>query len=195
MELLEDSLVRAVPQVQGIDLGLQVVDRDLVLVLGAVRRVVVQLGLPHFVGQLLVRLLEVARLHLGLLQLHGTRGVVTHQRLILHDLLLRGLLQHLSSGLGVSHRLLASMRLRLFLCLIDFKLVLQLVQLVDYLVLLSVELLFGLSIGKLGVLPPFPLFTQSVGLQSRLIDLCSQVADLLGVLLCLDLAGLQLGLL
>ena len=87
------------------------------------------------------------------------------------------------------------MRLRLFLCLIDFKLVLQLVQLVDYLVLLSVELLFGLSIGKLGVLPPFPLFTQSVGLQSRLIDLCSQVADLLGVLLCLDLAGLQLGLL
>lgn len=71
VELLDVSLVRAVAEVQRLDLGFQVVDRDFMLLFRAIDRIVVKLRLPDFVSELLVGLLEVADLDLGLLELDG----------------------------------------------------------------------------------------------------------------------------
>ena len=66
----------------------------------------------------------------------------------------------------------------LLLRLVNLKLVLQFVELIDNLVLLSVELLLRFAVIQLGILAPFPIFPQSLTLQLGLVELVLQLTKL-----------------
>ena len=63
-------------------------------------------------------------MHLALLKLDGTRGVVSLKCLVFDNLLLCGLFEHVNTGLCISHELVLPVAFCLFLSLEDLKLVL-----------------------------------------------------------------------